>query len=76
MATATQDLGPASDLLVQERGADTQHEYRCECGHVLHVSGSGRHKVYFEQRDILLDDPVMNRVCPSCGRILPGKNRP
>ncbi len=50
-------------------------EYRCECGHVLRVFGGGRHRVYFEPGNARLDDPVMNRVCPACGRGLPGKNR-
>jgi predicted RNA-binding Zn-ribbon protein involved in translation (DUF1610 family) len=49
--------------------------YTCpECGHVLRVSGLGRHGVYFELTDERLDDPVMNRVCPACGHGLPGKN--
>ena len=51
-------------------------EYRCECGHVLRVFGGGRHRVYFEPENTRLDDPVMNRVCPACGRTLPGKNGP
>ncbi len=50
-------------------------EYRCECGHVLRLSGGGRHRVYFERGDVAMDDPIMNRVCPQCGRGLPGKNR-
>ena len=38
--------------------------YSCpECGHVLRVSGLGRHRVYFELTDERADDPVMNRVC-------------
>ncbi len=45
-----------------------------ECGHVLRVSGLGRHRVYFEPSDKRGEDPVMNRVCPECGRGLPGKN--
>lgn len=48
--------------------------YTCpECGHLLRVSGLGRHRVYFEL-DARPDDPVMNRVCPACGHGLPGKN--
>lgn len=50
-------------------------EYRCDCGHVLRVLGGGRHRVYFEPGGSRLDDPVMNGVCPACGRGLPGKNR-
>lgn len=49
-------------------------ECRCECGHVLRVFGGGRHRVYFETDNTRLDDPVMNRVCPACGRGLPGNN--
>jgi predicted RNA-binding Zn-ribbon protein involved in translation (DUF1610 family) len=48
--------------------------YGCpECGHVLRVSGLGRHRVYFELDDARSDHPVMNRVCPECGHGLPGK---
>ncbi len=49
--------------------------YSCpECGHVLRVSGLGRHRVYFELDDVRADHPVMDRVCPECGHGLPGKN--
>ena len=49
--------------------------YSCsECGHVLRVSGLGRHRVYFELDDERSDHPVMNGVCPECGHALPGKN--
>ena len=49
--------------------------YSCvECGHVLRLSGLGRHRVYFELGDQRSTDPVMNRVCPECGHGLPGKN--
>ena len=51
-------------------------KYRCECGHLLRVFGGGRHRVYFEPANTRLDDPVMNRACPACGRGLPGKNAP
>jgi hypothetical protein len=51
-------------------------EYRCECGHLLRVFGGGRHRVYFHTGDTRLNDPVMNRSCPECGRTLPGKNPP
>jgi hypothetical protein len=54
---------------------DPRLTYSCpECGHVLRVSGLGRHPVYFELSDERADDPVMNRVCPACGHGLPGKN--
>jgi ribosomal protein S27AE len=56
---------------------DSRRTYTCpECGHVLRVSGLGRHRVYFELDDERADDPVMNRVCPACGHGLPGKNQP
>ncbi len=56
---------------------DSRRTYTCpECGHVLRVSGLGRHRVYFELTDERADDPVMNRVCPACGHGLPGKNPP
>jgi hypothetical protein len=55
---------------------DLRSVYRCECGHALRVFGGGRHRVYFELGDERSDDPVMNRVCPTCQRGLPGKNRP
>lgn len=87
MATATDKGGQAIgrlDHLPEQAVALPDHpvatssgrrdEYRCECGHVLRVFGVGRHRVYFELGDTRLDDPVMNRACPQCGRGLPGKN--
>jgi predicted RNA-binding Zn-ribbon protein involved in translation (DUF1610 family) len=60
---------------VSHDGSDPRQTYTCpECGHVLRVSGLGRHRVYFEPEDVRLDDPVMNRVCPECGHGLPGKS--
>jgi hypothetical protein len=54
---------------------DPRPTYSCpECGHVLRVSGLGRHRVYFELDDERSYDPVMNRGCPDCGHGLPGKN--
>ena len=64
---------PPADV---SEGATRRDEYRCECGHLLRVFGGGRHRVYFEPGNTRLDDPVMNRACPACGRTLPGKNRP
>ena len=78
MATATQEFRgsrQAARDATSEIG-DRRAEYRCECGHVLRVFGVGRHRVYFEPADARLDDPVMNRVCPECGRGLPGHNAP
>jgi hypothetical protein len=54
---------------------DPRPTYGCPgCGHVLRVSGLGRHRVYFELDDDRSVDPVMNRACPACGHGLPGKN--
>lgn len=53
----------------------TRRPYTCpECGHVLRVSGLGRHRVYFELEDTRADHPVMNRVCPKCGHGLSEKD--
>jgi predicted RNA-binding Zn-ribbon protein involved in translation (DUF1610 family) len=57
------------------RDPDSRPTYSCpECGHVLRVSGLGRHRIYFELGDERSVDPVMNRACPACGHGLPGKN--
>jgi hypothetical protein len=49
--------------------------YACdECGHVLRVSGLGRHRIYFELDDTRSEHPVMDRVCSGCGCSLPGKS--
>ncbi len=68
MATATRELRTTHEV------AGGTGEYRCECGHVLRVFGRDRHRIYFELANARLDDPVMNRACPACGRGLPGKN--
>ena len=70
MATATRQLRTTHEVA----GAGRTGEYRCECGHVLRVFGRDRHRIYFELANARLDDPVMNRACPACGRGLPGKN--
>ena len=57
------------------RRPDPRTSYSCpECGHVLRVSGLGRHRVYFELDDDRSGDPVMGRACPGCGHGLPGKS--
>ncbi|MGA2012878.1 MAG: hypothetical protein ABSH51_20400 [Solirubrobacteraceae bacterium] len=56
--------------------SERRREYRCDCGHVFRVFGDGRHRVYFEPANARLDDPVMTRTCPDCGRGLPGKSAP
>lgn len=74
MAIATLIAPP--ERLAPSANPDLRRTYSCpECGHVLRVSGLGRHRVYFELTDERADDPVMNRVCPACGHSLPGKNR-
>jgi hypothetical protein len=81
MASATL-IAPRERLAPPERLApsaklDPRRTYSCpDCAHVLRVSGLGRHRVYFELTAELLDDPVMDRVCPACGHGLPGKNAP
>ena len=69
--TLTASAETAACVASEPRG-----QYRCECGHLLRVFGGGRHRVYFEPTNARLDDPVMDRACPQCGRGLPGKNAP
>jgi predicted RNA-binding Zn-ribbon protein involved in translation (DUF1610 family) len=72
MAGAT--LIAAPEGIATSRKTDSRSTYRCpECGHVLRVSGLGRHRVYFQPGDERSYDPVMNGVCPECGHGLPGK---
>ena len=55
----------------RRRGRSAEHqEHRCECGQVFHVSGTGRHRVYWLP-DASPRDPVLSDDCPSCGRPLP-----
>ncbi len=73
MASATL-IGPPERLAPSGKD-DPRLSYCCpECGHVLRVSGLGRHRVYFELDDERSYDPVMNRVCPECRHGLPGKS--
>ncbi len=73
---AIETLIAPRERLAPSANPDLRRTYSCpECGHVLRVSGLGRHRVYFELTDERADDPVMNRVCPVCGHALPGKNR-
>jgi hypothetical protein len=50
-------------------GAEPQ-EYRCDCGQLFHVSGAGRHSVYWLP-DASPSDPVLSPTCPQCERPLP-----
>ena len=68
------ELGETVNLMVLA-GADVRFVATVECGHVLRVSGLGRHRVYFELEDDRSEHPVMNRACPGCGHGLLGKNR-
>ena len=73
MASVT--LIAPTERLPRSRTHDPGARHSCpECGHVLRVSGLGRHRVYFELDDERSDEPVMNRVCPACTHGLPGKN--
>jgi hypothetical protein len=45
-------------------------EYRCDCGQLFHVSGAGRHRVYWLP-DASPSDPVLSPACPECDRPLP-----
>jgi hypothetical protein len=73
MAIATPIAPP--ERLAPCANPDPRQTYSCpECGHVLRVSGLGRHRAYFELTDERADEPVMNRVCPVCGHGLPEKN--
>jgi predicted RNA-binding Zn-ribbon protein involved in translation (DUF1610 family) len=83
MASATLIAPPARPAPSAKRESrptyawESRPTYTCpECGHLLRVSGLGRHRVYFELDDQRSNDPVMNRVCPACGRGLAGKNLP
>ncbi len=44
--------------------------FRCECGHLLCVFGRDRHRIFFPPDNDRLDDPVMDGLCPTCGRRL------
>jgi hypothetical protein len=80
---ATAASGVAYALLRLRRGASPragardgaatpgeQQEYRCACGQVFLVSGTGRHRVYWLP-DASPSDPVLSATCPSCERPLP-----
>lgn len=72
MASATLIRPPEG--LAASGAADPARTYSCQrCGHVLRVSGIGRHRLYFEL-EADSGDAVMDRVCPACGEGLPGKS--
>jgi hypothetical protein len=72
MATATL-TGPERSSPSAESQADAR-VYRCACGNTLRVFGLGRHRVYFQRDETGSEDAVLNRVCPACQRVLPGKS--
>jgi rubredoxin len=75
MVAAT--LIAAPEATATSREPYSRPTYSCpECGHVLRVSGLGRHRAYFEPGDERSYDAVMNRVCPECEHGLPGKSQP
>lgn len=62
-----------ADAPARRRGTVSGGAYECECGQMLRVLGGGRHAVFFMPDTTRSDQPIMNRVCPACGRGLPGK---
>lgn len=72
--TSGLSVAPVEPVAPRKAVPHSRPPFSCpECGHVLHVSGLGRHRVYFELGDERTDHPVMNRHCPDCGRCLPGQ---
>src|SRR5215210_7608887 len=61
--------GPSRTARQGEPAAPPQ-EYRCDCGQLFHVSGAGRHSVYWLP-DASPSDPVLSPTCPQCERPLP-----
>jgi hypothetical protein len=54
-------------------GASAQdRRWRCSCGQVYRISGSGRHRIYWAD-GAPASDPVMDGSCVGCRRTLPGK---
>ena len=74
MASATLIAPP--ERPAPSRKPDPRPIYSCpECGHLLRVSGLGRHRVYFELNDERSEDPVMTPSLPQrAGTVSPGKN--
>jgi hypothetical protein len=72
MATATL-AGPEFTSASAEPQAEAR-VYGCACRNTLRVFGLGRHRVYFQRDEAGSEDAVLNRVCPDCQRVLPGKN--
>ena len=67
MAGATLIAPP--QRLAESGQPDPRSSYSCsDCGQLPRVFGRGRHRVYLELADDRRDDPVVNRVCPRCGR--------
>jgi hypothetical protein len=75
MATVTLTSPPKR--IASSRKPHPARMHRCpECGHILRVSGLGRHQVYFDLDDERSFEPVMDRACPQCGHGLPAKGLP
>jgi predicted RNA-binding Zn-ribbon protein involved in translation (DUF1610 family) len=69
MATAIQQDGVDAEPGAASIVSAAKQRFTCpQCGHVLRVSGRDRHRIYFELDDENLSDPVMDGLCPQCGR--------
>ena len=44
--------------------------YTCSCGHLLIAFGTGRHRLWFETKDLSRSDPLLEDVCSHCGASL------
>ena len=47
-------------------GARADDAYRCDCGETLRMTGAGRHRIYWNG-----DDALLENACPQCARPLP-----
>ena len=54
----------AGVLPSRRKAADDR--FKCDCGETLRVTGGGRHRIYFQG-----DEALLESACPSCSRPLP-----
>ena len=52
--------------VVPSRKKAAGDRFKCECGETLRVTGGGRHRIYFQG-----DEALLESACPSCSRPLP-----